>query len=766
MRSPEHARRPAATAAVGMSRLQAVRLAVAFLATLAAGISLSQQPAAAHSSFLESTPAPGARLTQSPERIVMTYTEPLNERLTEVRLVAATSGERVPAAGRVTEGRRLELRPESALARGAYRLDWRSVSTIDGHIREGSIGFGVGTAAVGAAVELEQSPLAGAGPVRAALRWLFYLALFFFAGGALNALLLSRRGSLGGWLAPDGPAHLGERGVQPHAIATRAAARTGRAAALAAAGAVIVTVVEAADAAGGLSLARMGDFLTGGLAGYARLLTVAALVAAAVIGRRRPVTAALLAALALYGVALGGHASGADNRVLAVGTDWVHLVAAAIWAGGIAQLAWAWLPTLRAGDRNLRRAVLRTVLPRFGRVALPAFVVVAATGLVNALIQLGDLGALWSSAYGRVLAVKIGLVAAAGVLSYVHAFRLRPRLLGVRPGQEPDDRVERVHRRALGGEAPLGAVVLVAAALLVAFPVPPREVREAQAAVAPAVRACDPCPLPTPAEDELAVGAAVGRLTVGAWLREAGGGLEATLRVLDRNRRPVDAPIVVAGVQRRTSCGTGCSHVRLARQPKTLEVAIVDGGERRRVEFPARWVADGNARAREVLRWTQRRMRRLDTFRQVEVVQSAAAGGPAARTDLEFQAPNRTRYESATSAAVIIGRRMWLRADEVLGWQPAPAGEEFRLRDGFRWTVFSETVRLLGVKERNGRRLAQLALLDWGYPVWYRLTVDLESGYAREAQLTTPENRIEHRYLDFEAPLEIEPPVRGRRALR
>ena len=737
----------------------------AFATAVLIALAVVAPAADAHSSFLESTPEPGARLARAPERIVMTYTEPLNERLTEIRLVDARSGKRTPSAARVTGGRRLELRPERALEPGAYRLEWRSVSTIDGHIREGSIGFGVGTAAVGAAIELEQSPLSGAGPVRAVLRWLFYVALFFFAGGALNALLLSRRGSLGTWLAPAGPS---PTAGDSSAVVAGAAARTRRAGALAAAGAVIVTVFEAADAAGSLGFARMADFLLGGLAGYARLLTVASLVVAALVARRRPAPAALLAALALYGVALGGHASGAESRILAVGTDWIHLVAAAIWAGGIAQLAWAWLPTLRTGGHDLRRAVLRTVLPRFGRVALPAFIVVAATGLVNALIQLGELEALWSTAYGRVLAVKIGLVAGAGGLSYLHAVRLRPRLLRTRPGEALDGRVERTHRRALGVEAPVGAVVLAAAALLVAFPVPPREVQDAEAAASAAgVRPCDPCPLPRPAEDELAVAAPAGPLTVAAWLRREGRGLSATIRVLDRNRRPVDVSIAVRGARSAASCGTGCTRVGLAHRPTTLSATVVDGATRERVELPARWHEDANDRARRIVARVQRRMRRLDTFRQVEVVQSAGAGGPRARTELAFQAPNRARYESPTSASVIIGRRMWIRADEILGWQQAPRADvEFRVRDGFRWTVFEETVRLLGVAEKDGRRVAELALLDWGYPVWYRLTVDVDSDFALHAQLTTPENRIEDRYFDFDAPLEIEPPASGSRALR
>lgn len=749
---------------VTRARRRCLAVLVATLATSSALVA----PAHGHSSFLESTPRPGARLSQSPKRIVMVYTEPLNGRLTRVRLLSAQSGKPLPSDVRVAEGRRLEVAPRGPLPRGAYRLDWRSVSTIDGHIREGSIGFGVRTASLGAPIELQQNPLAGAGPVRATLRWLFYLALFFFAGGALNAMLLARNGTLGSWLAPAGRSAFACAGADPQGVVARAARRTARAGALAAAAAMIVAVFEAADAAGGLDVARMRDFLLGGLAGYARMLTVAALVGAALAARRRAIApAALLVAVALYGVALGGHASGADMRAIAVGTDWIHLLAAALWAGGVAQLAWAWGPALRTGGTEVRRTVISTVLPRFGRVALPAFVVMAATGSINALIELGALNALWNTAYGRVLAVKVVLVGAAAALSYVHAFHLRARLAGVTSEQQTGSRIHAAHRRALRAQAPLGAVVLAAAALLVAFPVPPREVQQAVAASAAAkVLACRPCPLPKPAEDELAVGAAAGRLTVAAWLRKQGTGIAATIRVLDTDRRPAGVAINVAGARSTTPCGTGCWRVRLAAQPKTLALVITDLGNRSRVELPAVWRAGDNDRARRILMRTQRRMRALRTLRQLETGQSAAADTavPKAHTQLEFQAPDRTRYRSAAAAGVIIGRRVWFRGDRVLGWQAlSKADESFRMRDGFRWTVFAETVRLLGTGQQDGHRVAHLALVDWGYPVWYELTVDLDRGYALDATLTTPENRLHDSYTDFNAPLEIREPETRRR---
>ena len=55
-------------------------------------------------------------------------------------------------------------------------------------------------------------------------------------------------------------------------------------------------------------------------------------------------------------------------------------------------------------------AIAREVLAPFGRIATGAFLVAVATGLVSLVTQLGRVAALWDTAYGRLLAVKIVVV--------------------------------------------------------------------------------------------------------------------------------------------------------------------------------------------------------------------------------------------------------------------------------------------------------------------------------------------------------------------
>ena len=112
----------------------------------------------------------------------------------------------------------------------------------------------------------------------------------------------------------------------------------------------------------------------------------------------------LVALAALAPPTLTGHSAAAGSHDLAVASLLVHLLAAGLWVGGLAALAWAAL----AGTDGLRYAV-----PRFSVLAAWCFAAVATSGVVNAGVRLGGFTPLVTSAYG---ALVLGKVAALGVL--------------------------------------------------------------------------------------------------------------------------------------------------------------------------------------------------------------------------------------------------------------------------------------------------------------------------------------------------------------
>lgn len=718
-----------------------------------------QAPSAlAHAALLESVPSPGARVEASPSAVTLSFTEPLNRKLTTVVLSDAATG-RVLRARVEAGGRGITVRAAAPLERGAYRVKWHTVSTEDGHALEGSFGFGVRTAAVGGRQALEQSPFARGGWLRILTRGLFYMAFVLFAGGLLTSALLSPRKPVMDWLlpAPVSAAPAGS-GRLSDDLGEGLRRRVVDAGWLAAGSAVAVALVEAADAGSGLSATGLSDYIASNVAGLGRAATVIAIVLALALLSRSVVLAAAWAAIGLMAIAFSGHANSADPRLLAVLTDWIHLLAGAVWVGGLAHVVLAWLPSLRGGAREVRRLVISTVLARFGRVALPAFLLVAGTGLLNALTQLGDLTALWQTGYGVVLSAKIALVGAIALASYWHALRLRPLLLASNP--HPDEGAERRHRWLLGGQPAAAAAVLLAAAVLVTFPLPPRQLAGSQAeARAPA---CDPCPQRKPRADELGAAERAGSSIAAAWLRGEGDGLRGEVRVLDLNAKPRDTEPRVRGASGVRSCGPGCLTFRLRSRPKTVDVDVGEKGRVYTARIPARWVERDSARARALLERAQLTMRRLRSVRELERITSGP--GSLAVTRYRLSAPDRLSYESddGRSGSVVIGKDQWLRVDGGL-WEKTDfgGGLPFRTRRWFRWTNYARSVRMLTTRTVAGRRVADIALMDHGTPVWIRLTIDLATHRVVYARMVTGGHFMRQRLFAFNRPAQIAPPPTG-----
>ncbi len=120
-------------------------------------------------------------------------------------------------------------------------------------------------------------------------------------------------------------------------------------------------------------------------------------------------------------------------RVLYLLSVWLHILAAAVWIGGMLFLVLVLVPLARA--REFRREAPRLVQligRRFRTVGWACLGLLVATGLVNASYRFGGLpalatGAFWRSATGRIFAVKLLCVVAILTLSAVHDFRVGPR---------------------------------------------------------------------------------------------------------------------------------------------------------------------------------------------------------------------------------------------------------------------------------------------------------------------------------------------------
>ncbi|MHB8659916.1 MAG: CopD family protein [Solirubrobacteraceae bacterium] len=734
---------------------------VAALAAVLAVAAIAPAVAQGHAAFQDASPEPGARVASSPAEITLAFTEPLNQALTTARIVNARSGHRVTTTLSFGAGNRIELRPSQPLPTGAYQVRWHTVSIRDGHTLEGSFGFGVRTSAIGGAARLEQSPLARGGWLRVALRGAWYVALLFFGGGLLCGAILVSPAGVGGWLLAGEGADALVPGGRPDDALERIWTRTRAAGWIAAAAGAGVALAETQDAAGSLSWHAIDAYLFSTVSGAARVFAVVAVVMAVLLARRARRAAALAVLATLGGIAVAGHANSASPRALALLSDWTHLVAAVIWVGGIAQIAVTWLPAVQALSPVDRGRVMRDVLDGFGRVALPAFAVVVIAGITNALIELGSVAQHWRTPYGRVLIVKIALVGAIAATSYTHAFLLRPR---VAAGELRSSAVERRHWRLLRSQPALAVLVLAAAALLVAFPLPPQQLlQRAEANPQPTAVV----PLQPPQSAELSVAEEAGPWIAAAWVGSgAPGSASGTVRLLDYKVHPVPARIHIVGA-RTKSCGTGCVTFQAAPAPGTLRVLARLGARTAFAEIPIRWQPRASATAERILQAAVVATDRLRSFRIAERLDGGFGGPPAishyriaGRYDFAIVAHSAGAFEE-----IALGRRVWTLQPDG-SWQEQ-VSTPTDTRELMPWWTHRSHVRLLDIRKLHGERIVDIAIADIrppsvSIPFWFRLRIDLTSMRVLAMRMITVGHFMDQRYYAFDAPVRIRPPARRR----
>ena len=393
-------------------RRYAIACAAAAL-LLAAAVCAAAFPAAAaaHSALENSDPPADSSVATSPEHIVLTFSEEPDSSLSLVRVLdadgATVSGmsEPEPVPGKP---RALRVTPSQPLANGVYTVNWRAVSTVDGHVKSGAFAFGVGeTPAPGSAVVIEllrtstwASAAAGIG------RWLLYVAVVLLIGAASTSLFV-----FGGRLPRGGVVVL--RIVVAGALVA------------------FVLMVWAEKVLVGapsllpLFLTRQGHLLLA--LGVALLLCAGAVVVVDLWPARWSLW--LLGAAGAVAVLVhvaAGHAASPPWWLPNVAAQWVHVAAVGVWVGGLLWL----LLGLRGSDRAQRAAAVG----RFTRVATVTLAVVLATGLVRALSEAGSPGALLDTGYGVTLLVKVGLVIGLVALGSLNHFYWVPAVRRCDPG--------------------------------------------------------------------------------------------------------------------------------------------------------------------------------------------------------------------------------------------------------------------------------------------------------------------------------------------
>ncbi|GAA1442174.1 cytochrome c oxidase assembly protein [Leifsonia poae] len=126
-----------------------------------------------------------------------------------------------------------------------------------------------------------------------------------------------------------------------------------------------------------------------------------------------------LAIASIIPMAQQGHSADAAGHDAAVTSFGLHVLFAAIWLGG--------LVTMIVLRRRFEGGRLVTVLERYSTLALIAFIVVAASGYVNAELRVGTLAQL-ATPYGILVLIKVAALGALGLFGVLQRRYLIGRL--------------------------------------------------------------------------------------------------------------------------------------------------------------------------------------------------------------------------------------------------------------------------------------------------------------------------------------------------
>ena len=359
-------------------------------------------PAAAHADLLESVPAQGQILQTAPEEIALSFTEPVDASFGAVRVFDSDSNE--VDAGEVKTRNNLVTLPLDDLPNGSYVVTFR-VTSRDAHPVSGAFTFQVGNAGNASsprAQELAQELLSGqtgeqsVGAVYGISRGLLFGGLALMIGCAAFGVIIWSRAR-----AATVNRHLVWVGWGVTVFAT-------------ALGILVYGPYAAGEGLGDMFRSSLIEETLDsrfGQMGVARLLLlligfpILRVVLARDGDEPRPVASAWLGAAGVFAVlvaatpGLAGHASSGDLVELAVVADTIHVLAMAAWLGGLVTL------TAVVLRKHLKLSEIEPPVARWSRFALWTVIAIMATGTFQAWRQVGNLTALRSTEYGRMLVV-------------------------------------------------------------------------------------------------------------------------------------------------------------------------------------------------------------------------------------------------------------------------------------------------------------------------------------------------------------------------
>ena len=395
------------------------------------------EAARAHAVLLETVPSDRSVIAQSPDVLILRFNETVQPIVVELR----DSNAQKITTNAVVVDHEIHIVPRVPLSAGSFFLSYR-VTSADSHPVAGSFLFAVGRApAEWAAPSIVAANYSGWSWAAAIDRAIYLSAILLVAGAWTFAFIMR----------------------QPIPL-RRLVVRLG---ALGAASALIGIYLQGGVLLDSASATPWdGEIWRVGLSstrGTALLLATAGLVLC--MARSRPITG-FGVVLAIASFVLSGHAATATPRWIALPALVLHIAAAAFWLG-------SFVPLLAALGET--RTTKRSIFRRFSEFAMVVVPQLALAGALLAVLQIQQVEALFTTAYGLLLALKLSFVGLLGVIGACNRWILMPEMR-----DDVDGHATRF-RYAIRTQLALGIAVLGATAFL-SQTVPPRTLFEHETA--------------------------------------------------------------------------------------------------------------------------------------------------------------------------------------------------------------------------------------------------------------------------------------------
>ncbi|MEI7025005.1 copper resistance CopC/CopD family protein [Paenibacillus sp. y28] len=342
----------------------------------------------AHASLEEAVPAPGSQLSAAPSSVVLTFNEGIENQVYSLQVFDQDGKPVTDRKAAVSENRRQLSLDLPKLDTGWYTVSYKVISA-DGHPISGSYVVTVGSAASGASAETaahshEHDLSSDMEPLHWAIfaaRMVYFIVLLLLAGWVLWSVI-----------SPARPEHIRD---------TDAAWSFHLQGAFLLAQIVLIALQMQLLIDGWEAEQLIGLFFgtTVGLSWVSSLCL--GFIGLAVLHRWRWADGVWVLLL-LAAKSVNGHAMAYDPPLRTVALDLIHLLAAAVWAGGLFYLAVHW--------RKHREHALQ-FYPLFSRAAFGSIAVLTVTGTISALLYSRKLQYLLETQWGLLLFIKCALVA-------------------------------------------------------------------------------------------------------------------------------------------------------------------------------------------------------------------------------------------------------------------------------------------------------------------------------------------------------------------